>query len=516
MSQKAVIYCRVSSKKQVIEGHGLDSQDFRCREYAKSKGYEVAAIFTDDVTGEGDFMKRPGMVKLLRFLDDNMPEKYVVIFDDLKRYARDTIFHLSLRNAMKLRNATRECLNFNFEDTPEGEFVETVFAAQSQLERQQNSRQVSQKMKARMQKGYYCFNPPPGYRYRKHANHGKILTREEPCASVIVEALEGFACGRFETQSEIKRFLESSPHYPKDKNGQVHYTRIRTLLGNKLLAGYIDMPEWGIRHLKGQHEPLISYETYQKVQQRLNGQAKAPARPDIRQDFPLRGFLLCGHCGKPFSSCWSTGRNGKYPYYLCHSRECTMYGKSVRKEKVEEEFEALLADLKPSPPLFFVASQMFTDLWNEQREALKLDGDTIRKEILMIERKTEQFFNRIVETDSPILITSYENQIRKLEEEKIRLNENIALCGRPLQSFDETFRTAFTFLSDPQKLWHSDQLEHQRAVLKLAFDDRLSYCRNEGFRTAAIALPFSLLAQFNVNKSGMVGDNGLEPSTSTV
>ncbi|MCD8570652.1 MAG: recombinase family protein [Alphaproteobacteria bacterium] len=35
---QAVIYCRVSSKKQATGGHGLDSQEHRCREYARAKG----------------------------------------------------------------------------------------------------------------------------------------------------------------------------------------------------------------------------------------------------------------------------------------------------------------------------------------------------------------------------------------------------------------------------------------------------------------------------------------------
>ncbi|HJZ43706.1 MAG TPA: recombinase family protein [Hyphomicrobiaceae bacterium] len=129
---KAIIYCRVSSKKQVADGHGLDSREVRCREYARDKG--------DEVSGGGDFMKRPGMVKLLQYLDEHSENERVVIFEDLKRYARDTVFHLKLRHEMALRNATREWLNFRFEDSPEGEFIETVIAAQSQLERQQNSR----------------------------------------------------------------------------------------------------------------------------------------------------------------------------------------------------------------------------------------------------------------------------------------------------------------------------------------------------------------------------------------
>jgi len=46
--------------------------------------------------------------------------------------------------------------------------------------------------------------------------------RDEPNASIVQEALEGYASGRFESQAEIKRFLESQPLFPKDlPNGQV-------------------------------------------------------------------------------------------------------------------------------------------------------------------------------------------------------------------------------------------------------------------------------------------------------
>jgi DNA invertase Pin-like site-specific DNA recombinase len=164
MTRKAVIYCRVSSKAQESEGHGLESQETRCRQYAAANGYDVAVVFPDTITGGGDFMQRPGMVALLSFLDAQPDERFVVIFDDLKRFARDTRFHLDLRDAFRTRGATIECLNFKFDDSPEGEFVETIMAAQGALERKQNGRQVAQKMKARMQNGYWIHNAPIGYR----------------------------------------------------------------------------------------------------------------------------------------------------------------------------------------------------------------------------------------------------------------------------------------------------------------------------------------------------------------
>lgn len=97
--RKAIIYCRVSNKKQKHDGDGLHSQEHRCRDYAAARGYVVEAVFHDDVSGSGDFMKRPGMVALLRFLKHRTRDDCVVIFDDLKRFARDTIFHLKLRQS---------------------------------------------------------------------------------------------------------------------------------------------------------------------------------------------------------------------------------------------------------------------------------------------------------------------------------------------------------------------------------------------------------------------------------
>ncbi|MFC7702875.1 recombinase family protein [Plastorhodobacter daqingensis] len=60
---KAVIYCRVSSAKQTVRGDGLGSQETRCREFAKYKGYEVAEVFRDDTFGS--LTSRPGMQAML-------------------------------------------------------------------------------------------------------------------------------------------------------------------------------------------------------------------------------------------------------------------------------------------------------------------------------------------------------------------------------------------------------------------------------------------------------------------
>ena len=149
-------------------------------------------------------------------------------------------------------------------------------------------------MRARTLNGYWVFQAPVGYEYAHQRGHGKILVRKEPIAAILREALEGYAAGRLETQVEVKRFLESFPEFPKDTaTGLIHNQRIHDILTRPIYAGYLEVPNWNVSLRKGQHEGLISFETFQKIQNRLSTGAKAPARKDISADFPLRGFVLC-------------------------------------------------------------------------------------------------------------------------------------------------------------------------------------------------------------------------------
>lgn len=137
---KAIIYCRVSSDRQRTEGNGLESQEHRCREYARQKGYEVVEVFKDSFTGGGDFRERPALKELFSFIDHNLREKYVVLIDDLSRFARDVQAHFLLKQELLTKDIGLECSNFNFEDTPEGELIETMMAAQHQYHRKNNRR----------------------------------------------------------------------------------------------------------------------------------------------------------------------------------------------------------------------------------------------------------------------------------------------------------------------------------------------------------------------------------------
>ena len=93
-----------------------------------------------------------------------------------------------------------------------------MIAAQGELEREQNRRQVVQKMKARVENGFWVFRAPVGYKYvNAPSGGGRVLVQDEVLGPVVRQALEGFATGHFGSQAEVQRFLERNPHFPKDK-----------------------------------------------------------------------------------------------------------------------------------------------------------------------------------------------------------------------------------------------------------------------------------------------------------
>lgn len=507
--QKAVIYCRVSSVKQTTHGTGLESQKTRCAEFAGYRGYEVVKSFSDDMTGS--VTGRPGMQAMLKFLRSNRKDALVVIIDDISRLARGLEAHLRLRGAIASAGATLESPSIEFGEDSDSQLIENLLASVSQHQRQKNGEQTKNRMRARMMNGYWVFQAPWGYRYERQSGGGKILVRDEPLASIITEGLEGFASGRFASRAEVKRFFESKPQFPTCRRGVVLIERVTQLLNQILFAGYLEHPKWDVTLRKGQHDGLISLETFERIQERLNETAYAPARKNISEDFPMRGFVCCADCGHPMTSTWAKGRTDYYAYYMCRQKGCTSDKKSIARAKIEDALHDLVQSLTPSPELFGLADQVFRDLWDKRAESGKQQATQMRTEAGKVDKQISKLLDRLVEAESTAIVRAYENKVETLERRKEVLKEKVAKCGRPARDYDTTFQTATDFLSKPWNLWETGRLEDRRAMMKLVFGGHIKFDRESGFQTPEISLPFKALKEISGHKNGMARPTGFEP-----
>ena len=510
-SQEAVIYARVSSAAQLAKGDGLASQTTHCREYAKYQGYEVVEVFHDNMSGGA--ADRPAMKSLLAFLKKRKSETVVVI-DDINRFSRDVLVHWQLRALLSEAGGKLESPSMEFGDDSDSILRENLLASVSQHQRQKNGEQTKNRMRARLMNGYWVFSAPLGMKYEKVSGHGNLLVRDEPIASYIQEAIEGFASGRFETQGEVKRYLEGCPEFPKDHpDGTIRFEVVARIMRRIHYAGYLERPEWGVDLRKGHHKGLVSLETWQAAQDRIDGAKRAPVRKDVNADFPLRGFVLCNDCNNPLTANWSKSKTGKkHPYYLCFTKGCESHRKSIRRDVLEDAFTGYLRALQPSETLLALTKAMFKNIWDQRAEQAQAGMVSLKREVTKIEKQIDGLLDRIVDASMPSVVSAYEKRLARLEQDKLVAQEKLGKTAEPAHSFEQLFELACAFLASPWKLWESGQLTLQRTVLKLAFAERITYCRKTGLRTPETTLPFKVLGGFTGHKCEMAETKGFEPS----
>lgn len=204
-------------------------------------------------------------------------------------------------------------------------------------------------------------------------------------------------------------------------------------------------------------------------------------------------------CGQPLTSCWSKSHTEKkHPYYLCQKKGCVSSGKSIRRAVLEDDFANVLRSLKPMERLFDLDRTMFEAAWNQRQIQATARLDALKGEVSRINKQIECLLDRIVEASTSFVITAYETHIAGLEQEKLVITEKLENGMGSKHTFEGLFELAFGFLKNSCKLWDSGQLPLQRMMLRLAFSERISYCRDQGLRTAELSKPFKVLTDLEI------------------
>ena len=372
------------------------------------------------------------------------------------RLARDYRVHMDLRDAIEDSGALLESPSTVFQAVRDaaGSYTEGIQALGAQFWREQNAETSRNRKWSRLKGGYWPYKAPLGYRFERTQVHGNLLVRDELMASILQEGFEGYASGRFGTQSELERFFEAQPEFPsRTANGSIRMQRVTDLISHPIYAGHVFCKILDVPLTKGQHEPLISLETHEKMQARRKASAVAPKRKDLHLDFPLRGFVACGECGNPLRACWSKGKYKKYPFYFCQNRSCGRYAKSLRRADVEGRFLDVLRSLRPAPVMFEMVKEMIYDAWNQRAEQAAQIKAALKREIKSIERQVDDLLNRIVEANSPRVMQAFERKIDQLERQKMLAAEKLENQDVPKRKPEKLLELSVRFLSSPCKIW---------------------------------------------------------------
>ncbi len=504
MSTQAVIYCRVSSERQAKEGDGARSQEQRCRSYARAMGYDLLRVFIDDGVS-GALIDRPGIQQLLLFLR-SQPDECVVIIDDISRIARDVIAHFQLKAALRAAGGRLESPSFTFGESASDELLETIMAATAQYGRKGNREQVLNRMRSRLETGYWTFPAPLGYRYEKHPLHKKILVPTPAARSILGPALEDFGKGRLQTNRELGLHLQEQGFFGDVRPVSLKVLEDRIWRMLKLLpmyAGFLELRIWNIERRPAQHEAILSPAGFARIEERLHKSA-APIgvdRADKSASFPLRNFLCCSACGRPLTGSIA---KGKYPRYYCYYQRCMKYGKSFGAEqRVEPAFCALLGSLTPTAELMTLLEDRLPEAWSKR--ALERDQVIValRGELASIEKEVQGFMRRLGKASDAVAV-EIEREVEELKSRELEVRRRVAEAEDSAPNIEDAWKAVSTYFERPLELWESGSEKQKKALLRMVFTSKPVFTLENGVSTSNLSLPYLISKDFGHTKEEVV------------
>ena len=123
------------------------------------------------------------------------------------------------------------------------------------------------------------------------------------------------------------------------------------LLANKAYVGVID---WNGVLVQGQHQPLVTAEVFQRVQDLLAARSARGIRERKHHHY-LKGVLHCAVCSRRYSYLVATGKCGRrYPYFYCLGTRSAGGGgcrePHIPADRLEDQVEQLYdASNSPTP-----------------------------------------------------------------------------------------------------------------------------------------------------------------------
>ncbi|MBW4891129.1 recombinase family protein [Mucilaginibacter sp. HMF5004] len=429
-SNRAVIYCRVSSEEQV-KGYSLTIQEQLCREFVSAHGFELAEIFIEK--GESaKTLDRTELNNMWEFCKQKSNNIQYIVAYKVDRIARNRHDYREL-DIKRVKYGLRfRYVSEQFDDSPAGRFMEDMFANMAHFDNDVRTERAMSGMREAMRQGRYVWHAPIGYINAKIDGKANIIQTDK--APLMAEVFREIETGLYATDEVRLRMAKKG--LVTRKGAPVTKSQFYRLVRNKVYCGIID--KFGEQH-KGSYTPIISEALFNVVQQRLSGRTiKMKVYSKEHQDFPLRRYIV-NEEGLKLRGYWAQGRKKKYPYYGFELKNST-----IRKEVLEQAFVTFLSAFEFDAKYLEVLKQNLTfHLKRKDKDDVQSKSaiDTKIKEVYdQMHHYSKNEFKGIINSDLlKIHMEDLTFQLRTLEKQKEGLGKQESFDIEELLSFAKEF-----------------------------------------------------------------------------
>lgn len=434
----ARIYIRVSTTEQAIEGYSIPAQKEKLIAFCKAKDYIIGDIYIDGGFS-GANMDRPGMQKLLSDVK-NKDTDIVVVYklDRLSRSQKDTLY--LIEDVFLPRDIAFVSMQESFDtSTPFGRAMVGILSVFAQLERENIRERSMMGKEERAKEGLWGGGMDPfGYDYIKE----KDMLVPNANAELVKKAYELYLKGH------------GTPRISKELGG-ISRSKVRAWLMAPVYAGKIAHAG---KIYPGQHEPIVSWETFLQVQEVMERRSRKRGKPVSVN--VLAGLVRCKQCGALYGS-----RKSHKNYYLsCYSRtgyvpemikKESCMNKNWRLDKLVEMVESELFD-------FVYDEEYFNKKMQEEQET-EFNKEIVEKEIQDLDRKINKIMDLML--DEELQIDIIKNKMIEMNSKKKQLEKILEENKKPARS-KLTIEAAQTV----KESWNKLNIEQKNELLRRLID----------------------------------------------
>src|SRR4051794_21284282 len=386
--KQAVVYARVSSKEQEKEGFSIPAQLKLLKEYAAGQGLAVAQEYTDVETAKQT--GRAAFGEMVAYLKTH-PSVRVLLVEKTDRLYRNLKDWVTVDELDVEIHFPKEGVVLSRDSRSSEKFMHgiKVLMAKNYIDNLSEEARKGQQEKA--EQGIWPTKTPLGYLNVTGPDGRKVIAIDPNIAPIVSKLSEWYATGQYALKEVAKKARAAGLAYKKS-GAPVPTSTVHSILRNRLYTGWF---EWNGKLNQGKHDPLVSLDLWQRVQDVMDGRNSAKHRR-MTHDFAFSGLIACANC-----RCSVVGeiKKQKYIYYHCtgYADKCrgepaSCRRKYVREEVLEAQFTELLGRLRfDDEVLEWIRQALHASHADERREHEEAIG-RLRAEYDRLQARTEAMY----------------------------------------------------------------------------------------------------------------------------
>ena len=310
------LYARKSTESDEKQALSIDSQVKEMLAIAEREELEVVDVRRESHSAKASG-QRPVFSELLRDLEIG---RYTGILtwapDRLSRNAGDLGSLVDLMDEKKLLQI--KTYGQSFQNSPNEKFLLMILCSQAKLENDNKSINVKRGLRTRCEMGLWPAPAPMGYLNEKRVDRKGHVYIDPERGHIIKKMFEKVAYEKW-TGRKLYHWLKFELNF-KTPNGNKGLTlsNIYLILQNDFYYGSFEYPRKSSLWYKGIHEPIITKELFDQVQEQIKSQVVRVTD----KEFAFTKLMQCGLCGSGICADekFKKQKNGnvhRYCYYGC-------------------------------------------------------------------------------------------------------------------------------------------------------------------------------------------------------